>query len=211
MAKDKQGNDLGNVGVPITGAICIVPYSDENKITRAMISKKKATPELPKAYDRSTACLGLIASDGAPQDSIDTDDAIEFWQQGYSLNGETTISTAFTIAEDTDLAREFCFGEKPDDDGVIAVDTFTPDTLWMAYEEIVYKNGNVDRRAGVIQVTGHEPGQAERGSVLGRAMTVKWVRDDNYEGKPFIEAHCTPSDITPTSAVGKQAAKPVSE
>lgn len=200
MAKDKQGNDLANVGVPVTGAICIVPYSEDNVITRTMISKKKAAPELPEVYARGTACLGLISSDGAPQDSTESGDAIEFWQQGYTLNGETTISTAFTIAEDTDLAREFCFGEKPDADGVIAVDTFTPDTKWMAYEEITYKNGNVDRRAGVIQVTANEPGQAERGSVFGRAVTVKWVRDDLYEGKAFIEAHCTPADVTAEAA-----------
>lgn len=70
----------------------------------------------------------------------------------------------------------------------------------MAYEEITYKNGNVDRRAGVIQVTANEPGQAERGSVLGRAVTVKWVRDDLYEGKAYIEAHCTPADVTATAA-----------
>lgn len=200
MAKDKQGNDLGNVGVPVTGAICIVPYSEDNVITRTMIGKKNATPKLPEVYARGTACLGLITSDGAPQDSTESGDAIEFWQQGYTLNGETTISTAFTIAEDTDLAREFCFGEKPDADGVIAVDTFTPDTKWMAYEEITYKNGNVDRRAGVIQVTANEPGQAERGSVFGRAVTVKWVRDDLYEGKAFIEAHCTPADVTAEAA-----------
>lgn len=200
MAKDKQGNDLANVGVPVTGAICIVPYSEKNVITRTMIGKKNADPKLPEVYARGTSCLGLLTNDGAPQDSIESGDAIEFWQQGYTLNGETTISTAFTIAEDTDLAREFCFGEKPDADGVIAVDTFTPDTKWMAYEEITYKNGNVDRRAGVIQVTANEPGQAERGSVLGRAVTVKWVRDDLYEGKAFIEAHCTPADATATAS-----------
>ena len=139
MAKDKQGNDLANVGVPITGAICIVPYSEDNVITRTMISKKNATPKLPEVYARSTAALGLIANDGAPQDSTETGDPIEFWQGGYTLNGDTTIYTAFTTAEDNDLTRELCFGEKPDADGVIAVDTFTPDTKWMAYEEITYK------------------------------------------------------------------------
>lgn len=79
MAKDKQGNDLANVGVPVTGAICIVPYAEGNVITRTMISKKKATPELPDVYARGTACLGLIANDGAPQDSTETGDPIEFW------------------------------------------------------------------------------------------------------------------------------------
>ena len=208
MAKDKQGNDLANVGVPVTGAICIVPYAEGNVITRTRIGKTNATPKLPEVYARGTACRGLITSDGAPQDSTESGDAIEFWQQGYMLNGETTISTAFTIAEDTDLAREFCFGEKPDAAGVIAVATFTPDTKWMAYEEITYKNGNADRRAGVIQVTANEPGQAERGSVFGRAVTVKWGRDDLYEGKAFIEAHCTPADATATAssaATGKNS------
>ncbi len=204
MAKDKQGNDLANVGVPVTGAICIVPYAEANVITRTMIGKKNATPKLPEVYARATSCLGLIAGDGAPQDSTEKGDPIEFWQGGYTLNGETKIYTAFTIAEDTDLAREFCFGEKPDADGVIAVDTYTPDTKWMAYEEITYKNGNVDRRAGVIKVTANEPGQAERGSVLGRAVTVEWVRDDLYGGKAYIEAHCTPADVaaTPHQAAG---------
>ena len=36
MAKDKQGNNLANVGVPVTGAICIVPYSEDNVITRLL-------------------------------------------------------------------------------------------------------------------------------------------------------------------------------
>lgn len=194
MAKDTQGNDLSAVGVPVTGAVCVVPYEQANVITRAMISKKKAEPELPDAYARDKAALGLITSDGGPQDSVDQDDAIEFFQQGYSLNSDPTLTTAFTIAEDNDFTREFCFGEKPDADGAIAVKTLTPDTKWMAYQEIKYKNGSVDRRAGVVQVTGNEPGQSERGSVKGRAITVTWQPDELYEDAAFIEVHYTPGD-----------------
>lgn len=193
--KDAQGNDLSAVAVPSTGAICVVPYSEENVITRSMISKKLAEPELPEAYDRSKACLGLITSDGGPQDAGDQDDAIEFWQQGYSLNADPSLTTAFTIAEDNDFTREFCYGEKPDEDGVIGVETLTPDTKWMAYYEEVYKSGAVTRRAGVIQVTANEPGQSERGSVKGRAVTVTWLNDDYYEGKKYIEALCHPEDV----------------
>ena len=202
MAKDTQGNDLGAVAVPVTGAICVVPYDEENVITRAMISKKLATPNLPEAYARDKACLGLIASDGGPQDAGESDDAIEFWQQGYSLNGDPTLTTAFTIAEDNDFTREFCFGEKPDEDGVVAVNTLTPDTKWMAYYEEVFKNGSVQRRAGVVQVTGNEPGQSERGSVKGRAITVTWLNDDHYEGAKYIEALCRPEDAEPSGATG---------
>lgn len=204
--KDSQGNDLQAVSVPVTGAICIVPYSEENVITRKMISKKLAKPNLPDAYARDKACLGLITSDGGPQDSAETDDAIEFWQQGYSLNADPTITTVFTIAEDNDFTREFCFGEKPDEDGVIAVNTFTPDTKWMAYKEEVFKNGAVERMAGVVQVTGNEPAQSERGSVKGRAITVTWQNDDFYEGAKFIDALCRPEDVEESGETGDTGA-----
>ena len=59
MAKDSQGMDLGQVEALVTAAIMIVPYSTENKITPEMIASSKATPELPAAYNRSTACIGL--------------------------------------------------------------------------------------------------------------------------------------------------------
>lgn len=194
MSKDAQGNDLSAVSVPVTGAICVVPYDTANVITRAMISKKKAEPDLPDAYARDKSALGLITSDGGPQDAAEQDDAVEFFQQGYSLNSDPTMTIAFTLAEDNDFTREFCFGEKPDADGVIGVKTLTPDTKWMAYVEIKNKNGSVDRRAGVLQVTGNEPGQAERGSVKGRAITCTWQPDDLYEGNHYIEAHYVPGD-----------------
>lgn len=194
MAKDAQGNDLSAVAVPITGAICLVPYDEENVITREMISKTKAAPELPDAYDRSKACIGLITSDGGPQDSVDQDDAVEFWQQGYSINADPTLTTAFTVAEDNDFTREVCYGEKPDDEhGAVVVRTLTPDTKWMAYYEESYKNGSVNRRAGVVQVTGNEPGQSERGSVKGRALTVTWLNDEFYEGGKYIEVLYVPA------------------
>lgn len=202
MAKDNQGNDLKAVAVPVTGAVCLVPYSEENVITREMISKTKATPDLPDAYDRSKACIGLITSDGGPQDSVDQDDAIEFWQQGYSLNADPVVTTAFTTAEDNDFTREVCYGEKPDADGVVAVKTLTPDTKWMAYYEETYKNGSVNRRAGVVQVTGNEPGQSERGSVKGRALTVTWLNDDFYEGAKYIEVLYVPDEEGATGSTG---------
>ena len=57
MAKDSQGMDLGQVEALVTAAIMIVPYSAENKITPEMIASSNATPELPAAYNRSTACI----------------------------------------------------------------------------------------------------------------------------------------------------------
>lgn len=82
MAKDSQGMDLGQVEALVTAAIMIVPYSTENKITPEMIASSNATPELPAAYNRSTACIGLVKSDGGNQDSRDGDDPLEFCRTG---------------------------------------------------------------------------------------------------------------------------------
>lgn len=200
MAADTQGNDLDAVLVPVTGRICVVPYSEENAITSEMIGKDVDEPQLPEAY--SNGCIGLVTADGAPQDSSETGDATEFWQQGYQINGEASITTAFTAAEDNDVTRRFVSGADPDENGVTGIDTLTPDGKWMAYYEEAYKNGGVYRRAGVITLTGNEPGQATRGSVKGRALTVTWQNDDLYGGHKYIECIRYPSVVTESEDSG---------
>ena len=118
MAKDSQGMDLGQVEALVTAAIMIVPYADGNKITPEMIASSKASPELPTAYNRSTACIGLVKSDGGNQDARDGDDPIEFLQDGYKkLPLATSLSQTFSPAENNDLTRKITIGE-PDEQGV---------------------------------------------------------------------------------------------
>lgn len=191
--RDAQGNDLNSVVVPVSGCICLVPYAAGNAITGEMISSSKKVPELPDAYARETSALGLITSDGGPQDSIDQDDPLEFFQQGYAINAEPTITTVLTLAEDNEMSRRVSYGTEPDENGVYGVDTMTPNDKWMAYYEESYKNGRVLRRAGVVQVTGNEQAQSERGSVKGRALTVTWQSDPLYGNHKFIEAVYDPS------------------
>lgn len=195
MAADEQGNDLGRVSIPTTGRICIVDYSEENVITPEMIGKTVADPQLPEAY--KTGAIGLITSDGGPQDSSENGDAVEFWQQGYQINGEATITTAFTAAEDNENTAKLVHEDDADANGVYGVSSLTPNKKWMAYYEEAYKNGSVYRRAGVIQITGNEPGQSQRGSVKGRALTATWLEDANYGGKKYIECLSTEEDRTP--------------
>ena len=191
MAADTQGNDLESVNVPVTGRISVVPYEEENVITPEMIGEDVEEPDLPEAY--ATGAIGLVTSDGAPQDSSETGDATEFWQQGYQVNGEASITTAFTAAEDNAVTRRFVNGSDPDEHGVYGIDTLTPDGKWMAYYEEAYKNGRVYRRAGVVTLTGNEPGQSTRGSVKGRALTVTWQNDDYYGGHKYIESTYEPA------------------
>ena len=163
MAKDSQGMDLGQVEALVTAAIMIVPYSTENKITPEMIAPSNATPELPAAYNRSTACIG-----------------IEFLQDGYKkLPLATSLTQTFSPAENNALTRKITIGE-PDAQGVYHVADIIQDAKWMVYEEETFDTGRVHRRAGVMQVTGNEPDQQERGSVTGRALTVEWMKDPLY-------------------------------
>lgn len=197
MAADALGNDITKVQIPTTGRICIVPYDPKNKIDSTMIGNKAKDPTLPEAY--KTGCVGLVKVDGAPQDASETDEPIEFWQQGYQVNGSSKITTSFTVAEDNDVTRAFLHGgAKPDENGVYGVDTLVPDAKWMAYYEEAYKNGSVYRRAGVIVMTSNEPNQSERGSVKGRGVTVNWLEDENYGGKKYIECIYDPT----TSSIG---------
>lgn len=193
MSKDAQGNDLSAVEVPITGGIMLVEYSDDNVITSEMIGKNVTTPQLPKAYDRSTACVGLITSDGGPQDSRDADDATEFYQDGYLLAASATLTTSFTAAENNEMTRKVTLGE-PDENGVYAVDDIVQDKKWMAYQEESLRGGRVRRRAGVVIVTGNEPNQSERGSVKGQQLTVTWQNDEHYQGKKYIECIYEPAN-----------------
>ena len=196
MTADAQGNDLSKVEVPVTGAIMLVPYEEDNKITEEMIAKTKAEPDLPEAYDRSTACIGLITSDGGPQDSRDADDAIEFYQDGYLLSPSSTLTTSFTTAENNEMTRKVTLGD-PDDNGVYHVDDIIQDTKWCAYQEETLRGNIVHRRAGVVQVTGNEPNQSERGSVKGQALTVTWQADPMYGGHKYIESYYTPGAAAP--------------
>ncbi len=200
MAADTQGNDLEAVLVPVTGRICVVPHDEENVITPEMIGKGVADPQLPEAY--KNGCIGLVTADGAPQDASENGDPVEFWQQGYQINGEAMITTAFTAAEDNAVTRRFVNGSDPDEHGVYGIDTLTPDGKWMAYYEEAYKSGKVYRRAGVVTLTGNEPGQSTRGSVKGRALTVTWQNDDLYGGHKYIEHTYDPADSTESTDAG---------
>ena len=200
MAADTQGNDLDAVLVPVTGRICVVPYDEDNVITPEMIGKGVADPQIPEAY--KSGCIGLVTADGAPQDASENGDPVEFWQQGYQINGEATITTAFTAAEDNAVTRRFVNGSDPDEHGVCGIDTLTPDGKLMAYYEEAYKNGKVYRRAGVITLTGNEPGQSTRGSVKGRALTVTWQNDELYGGHKYIEHTYDPADVAGLTDAG---------
>lgn len=183
MTADSQGNDLNAVKNVLTSKIIVAPYVAGKTLTASQIAPSVADPitELGDVFGSSSATVGLITSDGAPQDSRDGDDATEFHQPGYTLNADPTLTLAFTAAEDNDLTRLMTIG-KPDETGVYHVKDIIQDTKWFAYQETIYKSGRKRRRLGVIQITGNEPAQDTRGEVSGLSLTATWQLDPAVDG-----------------------------
>lgn len=183
MTADNQGNDLNAVKNVLTSKIIVAPYVAGKTLTASQIAPSVADPitELGDVFGSSSATVGLITSDGAPQDSRDGDDATEFHQPGYALNADPTLTLAFTAAEDNDLTRLMTIG-RPDETGVYHVKDIIQDTKWFAYQETIYKSGRKRRRLGVIQITGNEPAQDTRGEVSGLSLTATWQLDPAVDG-----------------------------
>lgn len=183
MTADNQGNDLNAVKNVLTSKIIVAPYVAGKTLTASQIAPSVADPitELGDVFGSSSAAVGLITSDGAPQDSRDGDDATEFHQPGYTLNADPTLTLAFTAAEDNDLTRLMTIG-MPDETGVYHVKDIIQDTKWFAYQETIYKSGRKRRRLGVIQITGNEPAQDTRGEVSGLSLTATWQLDPAVDG-----------------------------
>lgn len=183
MTADNRGNDLDSVKNVLTSKIIVAPYVPGKTLTASQIAPSVADPitELGDVFGSSSSTVGLITSDGAPQDSRDGDDATEFHQPGYTLNADPTLTLAFTAAEDNDLTRLMTIG-KPDETGVYHVKDIIQDTKWFAYQETIYKSGRKRRRLGVIQITGNEPAQDTRGEVSGLSLTATWQLDPAVDG-----------------------------
>ena len=183
MTADNQGNDLNAVKNVLTSKIIVAPYVAGKTLTASQIAPSVADPitELGDVFGSSSAAVGLITSDGAPQDSRDGNDATEFHQPGYTLNADPTLTLAFTAAEDNDLTRLMTIG-RPDETGVYHVKDIIQDTKWFAYQETIYKSGRKRRRLGVIQITGNEPAQDTRGEVSGLSLTATWQIDPAVDG-----------------------------
>lgn len=197
MTRDAKGNDLDSTEVVLGGKIAFVPYSEDAKITPEDIAPSVKDVKLPEPYT-TDSIIGLIKSDGGFQDGRDGDDNTEFFQAGYSIPGDATLTTAFTTAENNKLIRRMTLGE-PDANGVYHVTDIIQSDKWCTYQEEYLRGGRVRRRAGVTQITGNEPNQSERGQVKGQQLTATWNEDELYDNAKYIEAIYDPNETTTTT------------
>jgi hypothetical protein len=179
MAEDSQGNDLGAVGVPITGIAAYAPVAQANVIA---VEDLGASPlVLPVAAKR----LGLFKVDGGPAPTREAGDAIEFFQIGYSLASGGTRGLTITLAEQNPTVQSLIEGVEPDENGVYKVSSSLPDNRFILYSITKYRNGWETREEGVASITGVEPDQKTRGEVEGAAVTFTWQEDELFDGSPF--------------------------
>lgn len=179
MTADTQGNDLDAVGVPTGGLVAFAPLAVGNVIEKAALGAQPLV--FPAAFQK----LGLVKQDGAPAETRESGDAIEFWQKGYSMPGEGTRSVKVTAAEDNPAVTQLTEGKTPDANGVIEVSSALPGNRFILFEAIRYRNGKERRRVGVASLTGVEPGQQTRGETPGQALTFTWSEDPLFNGAPF--------------------------
>ena len=204
MTADAAGNDITQVRVVTTSKIRLAPYDATKTLTAALIAPTVADPAtgLDTIFAKG-GFVGLITSDGAPQDGRDADKATEFHQPGYLLNADPKLTLEFSAAEDNDLTRAMTIGTA-DSTGVYHVSDTIQDTKWLAYQETVYKDGRHRRRLGVVQVTGSEPDKEERGSVSAIKFTAEWLKDPIVDdgASRYLESYVTPAASSSTTSTG---------
>lgn len=171
MAADSQGNDITQVFVPVTGNIAVAPFG-----TAIPTPAEGATDPLTPALDAAFKKIGLLKTDGGPQWAWEqTGDAIEFWQDGYSLpSGLANVTLAITAAQTDPWVRELISGVAPDANGYLNFDGGGHGTQYVIFTEEIAKSGAIRRRvAANAQVQSVVEDRNTRGEVLGYAITFK--------------------------------------
>ena len=189
MAADSAGNDITQVFVPVTGFVALAPFG-----TTIPTPVEGADPDfvLPAAFKK----LGLLKTDGGPGWTWEqTGDAIEFWQDGYSIpSGLSNVQLAATAAEMNDWVRQIKSGKIPDANGYIEFDGGGHATQYVAYSEEIAKNGAIRRRvAPNSQVATVVEDRNTRGEVLGDAFTFKVNRSPLVGNGHFGEWYLPPA------------------
>lgn len=192
MAMDAAGNDLSAVGIPITGflAVCF-DVTQEN----VMADEKFAAATLELDTEK-WHYAGLFKDDGGIEPGSEAEDAIEFFQQGYQLNGLRTDTIKVGLAEDNETVRRLVKGQEPNANGVIYVDSSNPDQTFLALSMTQFKNGTQERRHGLARVSEIEIDKEERGSVRAKTVTIQWVPSPLFNGSPYKEWFGTPGSVS---------------
>lgn len=189
---DSQGNDITLVGVPVTGFVALAPFGTAIPTPAA---GGVAGFVLPVEYRK----LGLLKTDGGPGWSYErSGDALEFWQEGYSLpSGLANVAVAATAAEQNAWVRQIKSGKIPDANGYITFDGGGHGTPYVLFSEEIFKNGMIRRRiAPNVTVDSVTEDRNTRGEVVGDALSFKVNRSALVNNEHFGEWVLAPNSVT---------------
>lgn len=183
MAADAQGNDITTVGVPVTGNIGLAPFGTAFP-----------SPSEGAAYDLQLEAafrkIGLLKTDGGPQWAwAPSGDAIEFWQDGYSIpSGLADVTVTISAAQTDDIVRSIVYGKEPDPNHFVTVDGGGHADQYVLFTEEIFKNGQIRRRvAPNAQVQSVAEDKSERGTPMGYQIVFKINRSVLVANEHFGE------------------------
>ena len=179
MAADSFGMDLDAVGVPVTGRAAFAPVASTNVIPKAQMGVR------PLVFPDAAKDLGLYKVDGGPTPARESEDALEFFQDGYALAGLGTRTVVINLAQKHEAVLQLTEGREPDANGVIEVDAELPSNQFILYVLTRYRGGMETLQQGVASVTAVEYDQQERGAVEGIAVTFTWRSNDLFNGRTY--------------------------
>lgn len=169
MAADAAGNDIGLIGIPVTGFLAWAPIG-------TAIPEKVAGASLSLTLDPAFTKVGLLKQDGGFDWTGEASgEAIEFWQDGYSVpTGLANVSIAATLAEHSAKNQELLYGEVPDVNGAADIEEASNGNRVVLFSHEVFKSGWIRRRAMPnVGIQSVKLDKSERGSVQGLATVFK--------------------------------------
>lgn len=196
MPADAAGNNVGAVGIPITGNAGVAPVDVANVLSASAGGAKSLV--LPAAFRK----LGLFKTDGGFEWTTEKDgDDIEFFQSGYSIpSGLAKAELVLTLAQTDAVVREVSYGKVPDANGYITIDAGGHATRYLVFTEEIFKNGWVERRQGVASVASVKIDKSTRGEIRSTQLTFKFDRSDFFGGNHFGQWLVDTNGTPPTGA-----------
>lgn len=208
---DEQGNTLGAVAIPIGGALAFAPLDEANVVSS--VDGGDRTLKLKDKYPAYRK-LGLFKSDEGFEQGGEAGDKIEFFQRGYSLNGDDVLTLKVGLAQTDAVVREFLRGGVPDENGRILVGELATATRYLGWAETVYKpiegqrRGLLERNNGVFFISELERDKAEKGSNRGWIATLQWEPHELFEDKYYAEWFLYPEYVVTNPAPTLTGATP---
>lgn len=190
MTADQLGNDIGLIGIPVTGYLAWAPAG-------TLIPSKQAGAGLDLSLSNDFTAVGLIKKDGGFEWTGEPDgEAIDFWQEGYSIpTGLANVTIAATLAEHKAKNQELLYGTAPDQYGAADIEEASNTNRVVLFSHEVFKSGWIRRRAMPnVSIQSVKLEKSERGAVQGQAVVFKVDRASTIGMRHYRQWIIPPAD-----------------